>query len=225
MSSATVVHPRIVAASSTNRVKLIDAALACITRSGTRKITVDDIANEVPCSRATVYRTFPGGRDAIFGAAVETEIARFYSTLAIPMGRSNDLSELVVSTITVAAAYLLNHQTLQYLRDNEPEVVMTHLRFGEMDGALLSASAFAQPFFARWMEPEAAGRAAELVVRTLVSYLLDPVPSFSLENEEQVGKFAAQFLLPAMVVPDGPPAKKSRSRSTPQLAKKGRSTS
>jgi AcrR family transcriptional regulator len=201
--------------------KLIDAALLCIARSGASKVTIDDIASAVKCSRATVYRTFPGGKEAIFAAAIETEVARFYSTMAVSMGRASDLSELVVSMVTVSAAYLLNHETLAALRIHEPELVMSRLRFGEMDETLSSATTFAQPFFARWLDVEAASRAAELVVRFIVSYLTDPDPKINLEDAETVRAFVDQFLIPGMV--SSSTGQLSQHRST-SPRKKGRST-
>ena len=64
---------------SPHRVRIIDGTLACLARHGTAKTTVDDIARESGVSRATVYRAFPGGRDEILGAVVDTEMARLFS--------------------------------------------------------------------------------------------------------------------------------------------------
>ena len=38
----------------------LDAALACVARVGVAKTTLDDVAKEAGCARATVYRCFPG---------------------------------------------------------------------------------------------------------------------------------------------------------------------
>ena len=62
-----------------NRERVIDATLRCLARHGTIKTTVDDIAREASVSRATVYRTFPGGRDELLAAVVDTEVARLVS--------------------------------------------------------------------------------------------------------------------------------------------------
>jgi len=209
--------------SAANRLKLIDAALLCISRTGASKVTIDDIAAEVKCSRATVYRTFPGGKDAIFAAAIETEVARFYSTLAVSMGRAADLTELAVSMVTVASAYLLNHETLNAMLHFEPEIVLGRLRFGQMDETLASAAAFAQPFFARWLEAESASRAAELVVRFTVSYLTDTASNLNLEDEAAVRPLIEQFLVPGMVTPS---TRQSLQQplTTTTTTKKGRST-
>ena len=49
--------------------RIRDAALVCIGRFGLAKTTVDDIAREAGCSRATLYRYFDG-KPAILRAAV-----------------------------------------------------------------------------------------------------------------------------------------------------------
>ncbi|MEA2588672.1 MAG: hypothetical protein QOH66_1599, partial [Actinomycetota bacterium] len=50
---------------ATQEQRVIDAALRCIARWGIAKTTLDDIAREASCSRATIYRLFPGGKDAL----------------------------------------------------------------------------------------------------------------------------------------------------------------
>ena len=54
---------------------------SCLARYGTAKTTVDDIARQAGVSRATIYRVFPGGRDEILAAVVDTEVARLFSAL------------------------------------------------------------------------------------------------------------------------------------------------
>ena len=78
-------------ADSPHRVRIIDGTLACLARHGTVKTTVDDIARESGVSRATVYRAFPGGRDEILGAVVDTEMARLFSALGVRLGNAGDL--------------------------------------------------------------------------------------------------------------------------------------
>ena len=216
MATVTEAHETTAAG---NRMRIIDAALACVTRSGTRKLTIDDIASQARVSRATIYRTFDGGRDAILSAAVETEVARFFSTMAAAMGRAHDLSELTVTMLTVSATYLSNHQTLTFLRSHEPETVFTHLTFGRIDATLEAATLFAAPFFVQWLEPEEASRAAELVVRIVVSHLTDPDPAFDLQDVAAVTAFVDTFVVAALVAPMAP-----RSRRIQKKQEKGRSS-
>ena len=77
------------------------------------KTTVDDIARDAKFSRATVQWTFPGGRDAIVEAVVETEVARLFSSLAVVMGAATDLEEAVlVAGMVESARRLSDHEAL-----------------------------------------------------------------------------------------------------------------
>ncbi|MGZ4705878.1 MAG: TetR/AcrR family transcriptional regulator, partial [Acidimicrobiales bacterium] len=45
--------------------RILEAALRCVARWGLIKTTVDDVAREAGCSRATIYRAFPGGKQSV----------------------------------------------------------------------------------------------------------------------------------------------------------------
>src|SRR5580704_15175839 len=95
---------------SSTRVRMVDAALACLARQGLAKTTVDDIARQAGFSRATLYRTFPGGKDAIVAAVVETEVARLFSALAVVMGEATDLEDVLVAGVVAAARRVGEHR-------------------------------------------------------------------------------------------------------------------
>ena len=105
---------------SSTRVRIVDGALRCLARQGVAKSTVDDIAREAGLSRATVYRTFPQGKDGILGAVVETEVARLFSSLAVVMGEAHDLEDVLVAGIVESARRLSSHEALGYLLEHEP---------------------------------------------------------------------------------------------------------
>ena len=124
---------------SSTRVRIVDGALRCLARQGVAKTTVDDIAREAGLSRATLYRTFPGGRDAVLGAVVETEAARLTSALAVVMGEAKDLEDVLVAGMVEAARRLRTHAALAYVLTHEPGVILPHLTFAELDRILLVA--------------------------------------------------------------------------------------
>ncbi len=141
---------------SSTRVRIVDGALRCLARQGVAKTTVDDIARESGLSRATLYRTFPGGREAVLGAVVETEAARLTSALAVVMGEAEDLEDVLVAGMVEAARRLRSHAALAYVLTHEPGVILPHLTFAELDRILLVVGDAAAPFFARWLQPEQA---------------------------------------------------------------------
>ena len=52
--------------------------------------------------------------------------------------------------------------------------MLPYLTFGGFDQVMRVASDLAAPFFARWLEPEQATRAAEWAVRIVMAYCSDP---------------------------------------------------
>lgn len=184
--------------STSKRIRIVDAALRCIESSGLRGTTVDDVARSAGMSRATLYRAMPGGRDEIIQSVVDTELARFFSTLAVSMGTAESLEEVLVSGMVTAARSIRGSGALSTVLEEEPWVILRHLSFGEMDHAIGVAADFAEPFFGRWLEPDQAIRAADLAVRLVVSYLLDPDEAVDLTDEASVRQLARRHVLPGI---------------------------
>jgi AcrR family transcriptional regulator len=202
---------------SSTRVRLVDGALRCLARQGIAKTTVDDIAREAGFSRATAYRAFPGGKDDILAAVVETEVARLFSSLAVAMGEAHDLEDVLVAGMVESARQLRSHQALSYLLAYEPGAVLPHLTFGGQDRVLLVAGDLAAPFFARWLEPEQASRAAEWAVRIVLAYCSDLTPATDLTDPAATRALVRSFVLPgilALRVEAGSEGRTDLSRST-----------
>jgi AcrR family transcriptional regulator len=184
---------------SSTRVRIVDATLRCLARQGVAKTTLDDIAREATFSRATVYRTFPGGKEAILEAVVDTEVARLFSSLAVVMGEATDLEDVLVAGMVDAATRLSTHSAVAFLLLHEPGLIMPHLTFADMDRILLVAGDFAAPFFGRWLEPDQASRAAEWAVRIVLAYMADPSPDTDLTNPEDTRALVRTFVLPGIL--------------------------
>ncbi len=177
---------------------MVDGALACIARQGVAKTTLDDVARAAGCSRATVYRVFPGGKDAVLGAVVDTEVSRFFSALAVRMGEATDLEDVLVAGMTEAATRVTEHPALEYLLAHEPEVVLSQLAFARMDEVLAVTCAFTTPFLGRWLDQAESKRVAEWAARIVVSYLLCPADGVDLTDAaETCGAWSASSSCPA----------------------------
>lgn len=183
---------------STNRVRIIDAALACLARHGTLKTTVDDIARQAGLSRATVYRAFPGGRDEVLAAVVDTEVARLFSALGVRLGEARDLAEALVAGIVEASTRIRGHAALGYLVEHEPETVLGHLAFDEADRLMATATRFTAPFLARWMSPIEAGRVAEWATRIVLSYAISPSDVTDLTDAVKTAHLVDTFVMPGI---------------------------
>jgi AcrR family transcriptional regulator len=181
---------------ASQRVRLADAALHCIARQGIAKTTLDDVARAAGCSRATVYRVFPGGKDGLVSAVVDTEVARFFSALALRMGAASDLEHVLVAGMNEAAVRITEHPGLAFLLENEPEVILPHLTFTNLDSVLAVSSTFTAPFLGRFLDHDEAKRVSEWAARIVLSYLLCPSDELDLTDEVQVRRLVRTFVLP-----------------------------
>ena len=86
--------------------------------------------------------------------------------LAVVMGEASDLEDVLVAGMVESARWLRDHEALTYLLEHEPGTVLPYVTFGGFDQVMRVASDLAAPFFARWLEPEQASRAAEWAVRS-----------------------------------------------------------
>lgn len=180
------------------RVRIVDGALSCMSRQGLAKTTLDDVARAAGCSRATVYRAFPGGKDAVLAAVVDTEISRLYSDLAVRMGEAASLEDVLVAGMSVAATRINGHRALRFLLAHEPEVVLPHLAFDHHDEVLASVAAFVAPFLGRWLAHDEAVRVAEWATRIVLSYLSAPAPGVDLTDPECTRRLVRTYVLPGI---------------------------
>ncbi len=182
---------------ASQRVRIADAATRCVAHTGVTKTTLDDVAREAGCSRATVYRTFPGGKEEVIAAVVDTEVARLFSTIAVAMGAAEDLEDAIVAGIVATASAIEDHAALGYVLENEPGSLLPHLCFAPMGRVIEMASQFSAPFLARWLDPEAARRLSDWATRIVLSYVATPAVGVDLRNESSARRLVAAFVLPA----------------------------
>lgn len=112
------------------RERVLAAAYACIARNGLAKTTVDDVAREAGLSRPTVYRYFPGGKDAILRETVAWEATRFLSTITAAVARIGDLASMLEELIVTAGDEVEGHAVLQKVLQTEPERLLPLLVTG-----------------------------------------------------------------------------------------------
>jgi AcrR family transcriptional regulator len=184
---------------------LIDAAMRCVARWGVTKTSLDDVAREAGCSRATVYRAFPGGKDALFDAAVRTEVARFLDRIAEHVRGATNLEDALTAAIVEAGRTLKGHAALQYLLTHEPELVLPHLAFRRLDALLAAVRHHGAPLLARFTraggDDDEAGRIAEWAARITLSYTLSPADGVDTADEGSVRRLVRTYVLPGVAEP------------------------
>jgi AcrR family transcriptional regulator len=179
--------------------RVVDAALRCVARWGLTKTTIDDISREAGVGRATLYRLFPGGRDAVFEATVAAELARCLHRLESGLTGEETLEDFVVAAMVEAGTTLTNHAALQFLLAYEPEAILPHLAFQEMDALLRAVAALAGPYLQAWLpDAEASARAAEWIARITLSYVTTPARDVDLCDADSVRHLVRTYVIPGL---------------------------
>src|ERR1019366_10010071 len=119
--------------------RAIGALLSCAARQGVRKTTLDDVAREAGCSRATLYRYF-ASKQAVLDAALRTEARRISAALAAAAATAVTVEDAVVALLVTAGAELGQDPALRFVATFEPEKVLPHLAFAGGDQFLAAAT-------------------------------------------------------------------------------------
>jgi AcrR family transcriptional regulator len=181
---------------------LADAVLRCIARWGLTKTTLEDVAREARTSRATVYRTFPGGgKDALFAALAARELTRLEATVAAAVEAATDLEDALVAAVTSVAGHLGGHAAFQFLLAHEPGLVLPHLAFHHLDRLLARVRTVGGPLLERFLPSDAAAELAEWVARIIISYTCCPAIGVRLTDDASVRRLVRSYVLPAIAVP------------------------
>ena len=176
------------------------ALLTCIARFGLSKTTLDDVAREAGCSRATLYRYFDS-KAALVRFTVAAELARLTGRAVAAADRESTVEDATVALVVSAARDLTAQQALQFLLVHEPESILGHLAFGPGDRLLVRVGDAFAPAFTRWMDDAAARRAGDWLARVLRSYVLMPEPSIDLTDDAEARGFLIELVVPGLNSP------------------------
>lgn len=191
------------AASSTEE-RLRGAALACIAQHGITRMTVDDVAREAGVSRATLYRTFPGGKGTLVEAVLGRELHRFFVELGRELVDQRDAEGLLVAGTGSALRFLTTHPALRGVLDHEPALLLSQVAFHRLGPILDAATAFAAPHLRPHVRSDhpapdaAATEVAELLVRVVLTYALEPSARVDPHDEASIVRLVRHHLLPAL---------------------------
>lgn len=198
-----------------------EAALACISRYGVAKTTLDDVAAEAGLSRAAAYRLCPGGKSALLESVFTTEAHGVLKVVIDAIDEAEDLGDALAAGMTAASRKLASIEALRFVLRYEPQLVLPHLSFAGLDRFLAAASAALAPTLARWLDPGAAEPAAELCARLFVSYWGNPDPKVRLSDLEQTLRLVEDFVLPTITrgTPPTPDPRPGGHPRTPRAQK------
>jgi AcrR family transcriptional regulator len=176
----------------TVRERLLDATLYVAEMHGISRLSVGDVAKRAGLSRQTLYKHF-ASRDELVANAVMREAGRMVEQVIAASAGFDDPEQSLQAAILEMLRLARTHPLLDRLVATEPEALLPLLIDGR--GSVLAiVRDIAQQILVDRMDgvPErAAGLAADILSRTLVSYAVRP-PDASPEA-------TAQFLASGVV--------------------------
>jgi AcrR family transcriptional regulator len=178
--------------------RILDAALTCVARVGLAKTTLDDVAREAGCARATVYRCF-SSKQQLLAALVGREALVLRDTIAEAAAAHDAFEDAITAAVVAAARFLTGHPALGFVCAHEPEVLLPYLAFEREDAVLREAAALVAPAFARFCDVPTAERLGEWLARTALSYLCNPSVYFDVTDPESVRVLVGEFIVPGFV--------------------------
>jgi AcrR family transcriptional regulator len=186
----------------TTRERILEATYACVARWGLAKTTVEDVAREAGISRATVYRTFPGGRDELISAVVSWATVQFFTRLYQQVHEATSLEQLMERGIMFAHRSVVEHEVLQRVMQTEPEKLLPALTV-ESNRIRQGIADFLLPYLEERGVADGVDRreAADFLARMVLSYMSAP-GRWDLDDPEQVRRLVRAELLAGVV---GPP--------------------
>ncbi len=181
------------------RVRILEGTSRAICKRGVRT-SLEEIAAESGCARATIYRHFPGGREELLAALVRHEHARFFLRLGEAVRDATSIEEVVFRGLVVAHRALRELEVLQIVLREQPELLEPSLvRTGP--STLRLVADFLAPFLqAAAVEETSVADHADYLARMVLSLMSSP-GRFDLDDPEATRDLVRCELLGAMGAP------------------------
>ena len=177
------------------RERILEGTSRAICTEGVRATSLEDIARESGCSRATVYRHFPGGRDELLAALVAFEHRRFFVRLGQAVEDAATLEEVVERGLMVAHRAAVELEVLQIVLREQPELLEPTLARAARPTLRLVADFLAPYLVAHGVEDaDEAASYADFLARMVLSYISSP-GRWDLDDADQVRSLVRGELL------------------------------
>jgi AcrR family transcriptional regulator len=187
---------------------VVAAAIARFARRGVDATTLDHVADEIGLSRASLYRAVPGGKDALIRAVLVSERRRLLDEIASAVHVADPHPDATVASFSArveaigvsVGTFAARHPALPRVILSEPDLVVPFVAFHSGERFLAAAVDELAPHLAP--VTATAGRAAlvtELLVRQLLSHVLEPSPFVAFGDSASVTRWLRTFVLPGLV--------------------------
>jgi AcrR family transcriptional regulator len=186
------------AAPDSVQAQFLDAAERCLQRNGIRRTTMVQVADEAGLSRAWLYRHFPD-KASLLGAALIRQDEQFWSDAQSRISRRDGLAAQVAEAVRCS-------------RQQHPGALLLALQASEpaacaaiMGAGLRQAMPGMALFWRPYLEAARArgevradidiGRAAEWVMRMVLSLVTVPGDAANADDPASVLRFVGEFLV------------------------------
>ena len=177
--------------------RILDAALVLVARWGVSKTALADVAKEAGCSRATLYRAFPGGKQHLFHALAARELQTYLDAILDAIDAADELSDALTRALVVASRLVHDHDGAQFVLEHEPELFLPFLGFHQVDLVYRATARSVGPHLERFLPADRAAWAAEWAALLFITYLFNPQPDVDLAVIHDASDLVERFLTPA----------------------------
>jgi AcrR family transcriptional regulator len=203
---------------ATTEERILDAAETCMSRLGLRRVSMTDVAVQAGVSRGSVYFHF-GDRSTLVDAVLTRMATRFVASSESAVRSRRTLA----GQVGEAAVFIRQHlgdELLTLRLPAEGESLLAMLLSVQIDRLLTQWIEFWLPFLD---EAERRGeirtgldhrRAAEWIVRIMLSFAVMPSVTFDIDEADAVRSFVHDHLIAGLAAGTKPP---ERSRLTPAV--------
>lgn len=181
--------------------RILDAALALVAASGTRHLTMDDVAARAGVGRMTVYRRF-GARQRLVDALAVRECRRCLAEIASAVEIDKPIEQRAIDLFVATLRVIREHPLLARLARVEPEALLHELnRDSSAVFRLVRDFLVAQIRAAQAagelidIEPEPI---AELAVRLGASFVLMPDSVIATDDDQRTRAAAEALIAPLL---------------------------
>ncbi|CAB4324414.1 MAG: hypothetical protein F2520_10765 [Actinobacteria bacterium] len=182
-------------------IRICQAFLVCVAGKGLRATSIDDVAVEAGCGRATIYRVIPGGRTGLLISAVDHSLSLIVDACATAVDGSKTIHEAVARSVRAAASTLADSVALQRLLAEEPGAILPFLSFDGLTPVLHRVAQWSPLLFGRFVSDAQAGDAGEWVARVVLGHLRTPGGPIDLTDLDHCRRLVDTFFI---ITPESP---------------------
>ena len=167
--------------------QIVDAAYDAVAVYGITRLSLADVAKRAHLSRQTLYRYF-SSKDVLLEAVVDREERRFRDQISEATREADDPRSALEAAITATQEGVRTHPLIERLLETEPETLVPYLTVGSLPGP--DTNRHLTRLLCRLvpdLDERDARRAADVLSRLIISYVLDPF-------DEPPEEFAAWFV-------------------------------